>query len=340
MTQLANAQFQAALSDRYIFDRVLGRGGMGTVYLARDVKHGRQVAIKALSPDVVADVGERQFSREIRVTAQLQHPHILQLIDSGQGADCLFYVMPYLKEGSLRDLLNEKKRLPVNEALNIVSDVAEALEYAHEAGLVHCDIKPENILMSAGHAVLADFGIARAQHVEGRPWRAMVDSSGGTPAYMSPEQATGDQTDARSDVYSLGCVLYEMLTGQAPFSADSDQQMIANRFTKPVPRIDELVRNVPAGISLAVTKAMSVNPQMRFRSVGRFMRAVESEYATPTSVMTRSSRRWSERLGILGFRLAHRFKGGLTKSVEESKAGLKAAAAGTTGDGLGQRRAG
>ncbi len=140
MTQLANAQFQAALSDRYIFDRVLGRGGMGTVYLARDVKHGRQVAIKALSPDVVADVGERQFSREIRVTAQMQHPHILQLIDSGKGADCLYYVMPYLKEGSLRDLLNEKKRLPVNEALNIVSDVAEALEHAHEAGLVHCDI--------------------------------------------------------------------------------------------------------------------------------------------------------------------------------------------------------
>lgn len=307
MTQLADARFQAALSDRYIFDRVLGRGGMGTVFLARDVKHGRQVAIKALSPKVVADVGERQFSREIRVTAQLQHPHILPLIDSGKAADSLYYVMPYLKAGSLRDLLNEKKRLSVAEALNIVSDVAEALEHAHESGLIHCDIKPENILMSAGHAVLADFGVARAQHVEGRPWRAMVDSSGGTPAYVSPEQATGDHLDARSDIYSLACVLYEMLTGQAPFAGDSDQATIARRFTKPVPRIDELVRSVPSGISLAVAKAMSVNPQMRFPSVGRFMGAVGSEYGTPTSV-TRSSRRWSERLGILGFRLVHRFQ--------------------------------
>ena len=239
---------------------------------------------------------------------QLQHPHILPLIDSGKAADSLYYVMPYLKAGSLRDLLNDKKRLSVAEALNIVSDVAEALEHAHESGLIHCDIKPENILMSAGHAVLADFGVARAQHVEGRPWRAMVDSSGGTPAYVSPEQATGDHLDARSDIYSLACVLYEMLTGQAPFAGDSDQATIAHRFTKPVPRIDELVRGVPSGISLAVAKAMSVNPQMRFPSVGRFMDAVGSEYGTPTSVMTRSSRRWSERLGILGFRLVHRFQ--------------------------------
>ena len=326
MTQLADARFQAALSDRYIFDRVLGRGGMGTVFLARDVKHGRQIAIKALSPEVVADVGERQFSREIRVTAQLQHPHILPLIDSGKAADSLYYVMPYLKAGSLRDLLNEKKRLSVAEALNIVSDVAEALEHAHESGLIHCDIKPENILMSAGHAVLADFGVARAQHVEGRPWRAMVDSSGGTPAYVSPEQATGDHLDARSDLYSLACVLYEMLTGQAPFAGDSDQATIAHRFTKPVPRIDELVRGVPSGISLAVAKAMSVNPQMRFPSVGRFMDAVGSEYGTPASVMTRSSRRWSERLGILGFRLVHRFQ-----SMAGSKQGLK----GRAGNALG-----
>ena len=320
MTQLADARFQAALSDRYIFDRVLGRGGMGTVFLARDVKHGRQIAIKALSPEVVADVGERQFSREIRVTAQLQHPHILPLIDSGKAADSLYYVMPYLKAGSLRDLLHEKRRLSVAEALNIVSDVAEALEHAHESGLIHCDIKPENILMSAGHAVLADFGVARAQHVEGRPWRAMVDSSGGTPAYVSPEQATGDHLDARSDIYSLACVLYEMLTGQAPFAGDSDQATIADRFTKPVPRIEELVRSVPSGISLAVAKAMSVNPQMRFPSVGRFMGAVGSEYATAASVMTRSSRRWSERLGILGFRLGRRFQ-----STPESKQGRKAA---------------
>lgn len=314
MTELANARFQAALSDRYVFDRVLGRGGMGKVYLARDVKHGRQVAIKALSPDVVADVGERQFEREIRVTAQLQHPHILQLIDSGKGADVLYYVTPYLKEGSLREVIRDKQRFPVDEALNIVSDVAEALEYAHENGLVHCDIKPENILFSSGHAVLSDFGIARARHVQGRPWRAMVDSSGGTPAYVSPEQAAGDHLDERSDVYSLACMLYELLVGSSPFSGDSDQAVIAHKFTKPIRRIDELVRNVPAGVSLAVAKAMSVNPQMRFRSIGRFMRAIESEYAVPTSA-GKSTRRWSERLGILGFRLVHRFRNSLSRSV-------------------------
>ena len=188
MTQLTSAQFQSALSNRYVFDRVLGRGGMGTVYLARDVKHGRQVAIKAMSHEVVAEVGARQFLREIRVTAQLQHPHILQLIDSGEAAGCPYYVMPYIKEGSLRELLDSKKRLSADDALAILSDLAGALEYAHENGVIHCDIKPANILISAGHAVLADFGIARAHRVQGRAWRAVVDSSARSP-YLPPQRS-------------------------------------------------------------------------------------------------------------------------------------------------------
>ena len=331
MAQLTSARFQAALSDRYVFDRVLGRGGMGTVYLARDVKHGRQVAIKALSPDLAAEVDGRQFLREIRVTAQLQHPHILPLIDSGEAADCAFYVMPYVKGGSLRDLLEKKKRLSVDDALTIVSDIGEALACAHEDGVVHCDIKPENILISAGHAVLADFGIARVQRADGRTWRAVVDSSAGTPTYMSPEQATGERSlDARSDLYSLACVLYEMLSGEPPFSGDSDQAVIADRFAKPVPRLTEVVKHLPAGLSFAVAKAMAIDPDDRFFSVGRFLRAVESASVTSAGSMRRA-RRWSEALGILTYRLGSRIRRRVRSSWAASKQGLDRAAAKTSG---------
>ena len=316
-----------------MFDRVLGRGGMGTVYLARDVKHGRQVAIKAISPEVVAEVGARQFLREIRVTAQLQHPHILQLIDSGEAADCLYYVMPYIKEGSLRELMDSKKRLAVDDALAVISDVAGALEYAHENGVIHCDIKPANILISAGHAVLADFGIARAQRTQGRAWRAVVDSSAGTPEYMSPEQATGDMVDGRSDLYSLACVLYEMLAGEPPYMAESDQALIARRFTKPVPRLDEVVAHTVPGLSLAVEKAMALHPRHRFPSIAVFMRAVESEVSSPSAVGSRSRRRWSEAFGIVTYRVALRFRRRLKKTMAQSKRGIDAAAAGTTGSG-------
>ncbi|MCZ6916462.1 MAG: serine/threonine-protein kinase [Gemmatimonadetes bacterium] len=333
MTQLTSAQFQSALSNRYVFDRVLGRGGMGTVYLARDVKHGRQVAIKAMSPEVVAAVGARQFLREIRVTAQLQHPHILQLIDSGEAAGCPYYVMPYIKEGSLRELLDSKKRLSADDALAILSDLAGALEYAHENGVIHCDIKPANILISAGHAVLADFGIARAHRVQWRAWRAVVDSSAGTPEYMSPEQATGDVVDGRSDLYSLACVLYEMLAGEPPFSAESDQAMIAGRFTKPIPRLDEVVRHTIPGLSLAVEKAMALHPRHRFPSIAVFMRAVESEVSSPTASGSRSRRRWSEAFGLMSYRIALRLRRRLRKTVAQSKRGLDAAAAGTSGRG-------
>ena len=343
MTKMSGARFQAALSDRYAFDRVLGRGGMGTVYLARDVKHGRQVAIKALSPEVIEAIGARHFLKEIRVTAQLQHPHILPLLDSGEAAGCPYYVMPYLREGSLRDLLNEKTRLPIREALTIIGDITGALEYAHGNNVVHCDIKPENILISAGHAVLADFGIARAQRVQGRgrPWRAIVDSSGGTPAYMSPEQAAGESAlDARSDEYSLACLLYEMLAGDAPFSGGSDQAVIAHKFTKPVPRLDKVIRRVPAGMALAIEKAMALHPSRRFGSVTRFIHAIDAELVAGHTVGLRSDRRWSESLGILGYRLLARMRYGVGRSLADSKRGLDIAAAATTGRGLNQNTLG
>jgi serine/threonine-protein kinase len=276
MSPNPNPRFQAEVADRYVIDRVLGRGGMGTVYLARDVKHGRQVAIKVLSAEAVAHVGAKRFLREVRVMARLQHPHILPLLDSGEAGGSPYYVMPYVKGGSLRDLMNNKGRLQLAEAVEITREVAGALEHAHENFLLHCDIKPENILLSAGHAVLSDFGIARVIRRGANSWRADTDGPGGTAEYISPEQATGERDlDGRSDVYSLACVLYEMLAGEPPYSGESDQAAIASRFTRPVPQLRLVSRKVPPGISRAVSRALAVDPGFRFKSVSHFIRVVE-----------------------------------------------------------------
>jgi serine/threonine-protein kinase len=275
MSPNPNPGFQAAVADRYVIDRVLGRGGMGTVYLARDVKHGRQVAIKVLSEQAVAHVGAKRFVREIRLMARLQHPHVLPLLDSGEAGGSPYYVMPYVKGGSLRDLLDQKGKLAVAEAVEIIREIGGALEHAHENFLLHCDIKPENILLSGGHAVLADFGVARGIRA-GNSWRAMTDTAGGTAEYASPEQATGEwDLDGRSDVYSLACVLYEMLAGEPPYSGETDRAAIASRFTRPVPELRVVARNVPLGISRAVRKALAVDPRLRFKSVSRFVRMIE-----------------------------------------------------------------
>ena len=198
-----------ALADRYRIERGLGEGGMATVYLAEDVRHGRKVALKVLRPELLAAGGHERFLREVRTTANLRHPHILPLFDSGEAAGSLFYVMPYVEGESVRDRLRRETHLPLAEALRIAGEVADALSYAHARGVIHRDIKPENILLEGGHAVVADFGIAHAVTSSGDERLTMTGVAIGTPHYMSPEQWTGETVDARSDLYALGCMLYE-----------------------------------------------------------------------------------------------------------------------------------
>ncbi len=215
------------LTGRYAFERELGRGGMATVYLARDLKHDRPVALKVLHPEFAVTLGPERFRREIRLVARLQHPHIVTVLDSGEAAGRLWFTMPFVEGESLRDRLRREKQLPVEDALRIAREAAGALDYAHGQGVIHRDVKPENILLSAGHALVADFGIARVlQSGETLTEPGVVV---GTPAYMSPEQAAGEpELDARTDVYSLGAVLYEMLGGEPPFTGPT-MQAIATR---------------------------------------------------------------------------------------------------------------
>src|SRR5512138_560918 len=219
---------RTVLSDRYSLDREIGRGGMATVYLANETKHSRQVAIKVLKPELAATLGAERFLREIGIAARLSHPHIVPLIDSGDAGGVLYYVSAYMPGGSLRERLQREGTLSVHDALRIAHEVATALDYAHRQGFVHRDVKPENILFADGHAMLADFGVARVVFGEGAD--DPVTAAGlaiGTPEYMSPEQANGDQTiDGRADIYALACVLYEMLAGAAPFRGDTRSVMI------------------------------------------------------------------------------------------------------------------
>ena len=229
-------QLARGLADRYRLERELGRGGMATVYLAQDLKHDRPVALKVLLPELAASLGPDRFQREIRLAARLQHPHILTVHDSGETAGQLWFTMPFVEGESLRDRLRRERQLPVEDALRITREAAQALQYAHDHGVVHRDIKPENLLLTKdGNTLVADFGIARA--VAGDEHLTQTGMSVGTPAYMSPEQASGDKAlDARTDIYSLGAVLYEMLAGEPPFTGPTAQAIIAKRFTGEVPR--------------------------------------------------------------------------------------------------------
>jgi serine/threonine-protein kinase len=278
MTAGPAARLTAALADRYRLERELGQGGMATVYLAQDLKHDRRVAIKVLHPELSAVIGGERFLSEIKVTANLQHPHILPLFDSGAADGLLFYVMPYVQGESLRAKMSREKQLGVEEAVRLASQVASALDYAHRQGVVHRDIKPENVLLHDGTALVADFGIALAATNAGASRMTATGMSLGTPAYMSPEQAMGDrEVDARSDVYSLATMLYEMLVGDPPHSGSTAQAIVAKVLTeKPVP-VTVHRDTVPSNVAAAVQKALAKLPADRFASAADFAKAL----ATP-----------------------------------------------------------
>ena len=263
------ARLASALADRYRIERELGQGGMATVYLAHDLRHDRSVALKVLHGEIARSVGADRFLREIRLAAGLNHPSILALFDSGSADGVLFYVMPAVEGHSLRDRLERDGRLPVAEAVRIATAVAGALDYAHRHGVVHRDIKPENILLQDGHALVADFGIGKAMSGDGDRY-TQTGVTIGTPAYMSPEQAAGESVDGRSDIYSLGCVLYEMLVGEQPFTGTSVQAVIAKRFVQTPADVTALREGVSGAVSRAVQRALARAPDDRFATAADF----------------------------------------------------------------------
>lgn len=255
-------RLSTGLTGRYTLERELGQGGMAVVFLARDLRHDRKVALKALRPEISAEIGAERFLREIKMAASLTHPHILPVYDSGEADGHLFYVMPNMEGRSLRERLDSERQLPLDEALRIAREVATALDYAHRNRVIHRDIKPENILFQEGNAMVADFGIGKA--MTGAAGVTQTGLAIGTPAYMSPEQASGEtELDGRSDIYSLGCVLYEMLTGEVPFTGATAQAIMSKRFLSPVPHV-KAVRDVPHGVDEVVTKALARAPVDRY----------------------------------------------------------------------------
>jgi hypothetical protein len=268
-------RLNAALVGRYRIESELGEGGMATVYLADDLKHERKVALKVLKPELAAVVGAERFLAEIKTTANLQHPHILPLHDSGEADSFLYYVMPYIEGETLRDRLVREKQLPVDDAVRIATDVAEALHSAHEQGVIHRDIKPANILLSKGRPLVADFGIALAVSAAGGGRLTETGLSLGTPYYMSPEQASADrEPSAASDVYSLGCVLYEMLVGEPPYTGGSAQAVLAKILTEDARAPTKARPSIPANVDAAIGKALEKLPADRFAGAQDFARAL------------------------------------------------------------------
>jgi serine/threonine protein kinase/tetratricopeptide (TPR) repeat protein len=282
---------RSALSHAYSIDRELGRGGMATVFLAQDVKHDRIVALKILHPDLAASMGAERFLREIKLAARLNHPHILPLFDSGAADGFLYYVMPYVEGESLRERLDRQSQLPVEEALHIARTMAAGLDYAHRQGVVHRDVKPENVMLHEGEAMIMDFGIAKAVTVGGSETLTQTGMMVGTPAYVSPEQASGETViDGRSDQYSLACVLYEMLAGERPFTGPTAQAVLAKRFSGSVRAITEIRPSVPAAVEKALSRAMSTESAARYSSVALFAQALASgSLSTPTDTQTMPS---------------------------------------------------
>ncbi len=285
MSELFDA-LAPALADRYTLERELGHGGMATVFLAGDVKHRRKVAIKVLHPEIAAAIGPDRFLREIEIAAQLQHPHILPLYDSGEAAGYLYYVMPFVEGESLRDRLNRERQLPQEDVIKITSEVASALGYAHSRGIVHRDIKPENIMLTGGSAIVADFGIARAASAVEQQQLTQTGTVIGTPLYMSPEQSTGSEVDGRSDEYSLACVVYEMLVGEPPFTGPNVQSIIARHSMAAVSPPSIIRVSIPETMEMALLKALEKVPADRFPTVIMFAEAM----STPSHVSAANRR--------------------------------------------------
>ncbi|HET6796185.1 MAG TPA: serine/threonine-protein kinase [Gemmatimonadales bacterium] len=268
-------QLAGAVADRYSLERDLGRGGMASVYLARDRQSGEMVALKAMHQNVGSAIGLERFRREMGIAASLDHPYIVPLTDSGSAGDLLYYVMPYVQGESLSQRLDREQRLPVAEAIRITQDVAQALGYAHHHGILHRDVKPENVLLADGHALIADFGLARAI---GAADRRKLTSTGvvvGTVHYMSPEQLLErSDLDQRSDVYSLGCILYEMLTGSPPYTSRSITNLVTLILRAALPSVRTINPMVPEALDQVIARALAKNPEDRFGSMEEFSTAL------------------------------------------------------------------
>ena len=302
----ATAQLRAALAGRYTIEGEIGAGGMAIVYVARDLRHARRVALKLLRPELGAILGAERFLSEIRVTANLQHPNLLPLFDSGEvtvghpelgeGSSLLFYVMPYVEGESLRARLEREKQLPVDEAVRIAAAVAGALDYAHRHGVIHRDLKPENILLHDGQPLIADFGIALAVSNAGGTRITQTGLSLGTPHYMSPEQATGDRmVDGRTDIYALGAVTYEMLAGEPPHTGTTAQAIIAKLLTDEPRPVTQLRRSVPAHVDAAVRRSLEKLPADRFAAAHEFADALQGKgalVARPVAPLSGEASRW------------------------------------------------
>jgi len=278
---------RAALGGRYVIERQLGRGGMGIVYLAHDLRHDRPVALKLVRPGLAAHSDAERFQREIRLAARLQHPHILTVLDSGSvgtnedGVEQLWFTMPFVDGESLYDRVNRERQLPLDVALRITTEAARALEHAHQNGVVHRDVKPENILLTRdGTTLVGDFGLARALHADDRLTRS--GTAIGSPLYMSPEQTNDGEVDGRTDQYSLAAVLYEMLTGEPPFVGRSLEAIVAKRLTDPTPSARRLQDTVPEHIDGAIRKAMAPAPADRFATLTEFVQALHASQGSAT----------------------------------------------------------
>ncbi len=277
-------RLREALGARYGIERELGRGGMATVFLAKDLKHDREVAIKVLHPDLAATIGGERFEREIKLAAKLQHPHILGMYDSGDADGLLYYVMPFVRGESLRDRIDREKMLPVDDAIRITLEVASALGHAHELGIIHRDIKPENILLSGDHSLVADFGIARAASEAGQQKLTQTGMAVGTPVYMAPEQSTGDTVGPQSDIYSLGCMLYEMLSGEPPFNGPNAMAIMARHLMEQPPSVRVVRNTVPEEVEQAIFIALNKSPVDRPQTAQQFAELLSGVFGNTTTM--------------------------------------------------------